>query len=513
MLCQPTRPWLFVRILAAVTVLVTLSALTACGAEQSATPGTATLTVAIQTTPSSLDPAQLNDTEQGYLWSSLYDTLLQTDNTGKLQPNAAESWSYTGGGRTLTMKLRSGMTFSSGAPVNAAAVKSTIERTKATPGQVQGLLSTVTAVQAPDDGTVVFELSRPDAGLLPALAMGAGVIADPATVNQDRTALNPVGSGPYTLDTAQTVTGSVYVLRRRDDHWNAAAYPFRTVNIRVIQDRTATFNALQAGELNAASVEVVHVDRLKAAGFRETVVEANSLASLVLVDRKGEVLPALGDQRVRTAINRAFDRQKIIETLLRGSGKSTVQPFNPKGPGYDPALERTYTYDLEAAKKLMAEAGYANGFAVTMPEVPYAKPFTPTVTQALAAIGITVTWEPIPSQQSTAAFASKKYPMYLNVEAVTSYPRELARFQLDSPRNAFRSEAPELTDLINRYNSEMDEDAAAAIAQRINAFLVANAWDAPLFDLSRHWMTKGGITYLGDGSQAVSNIRMFGLTG
>ncbi|WP_327116843.1 ABC transporter substrate-binding protein [Nocardia sp. NBC_01730] len=512
MLCQPPSSRLLVRMLATVAALVTLSPLVACGTEQSAAPGTTTLTVAIQATPSSLDPAQLDDTEQGYLWSALYDTLLQTDNTGKPQPNAAESWSYSGDARTLTMKLRAGMTFTSGAPVNAAAVEATIERTKATPGQVQGLLSTVSTVQAPDDTTVVLELSRPDAGLLPALAMGAGVIADPATVNQERTALNPVASGPYTLDTAQTVNGSVYVLHRRDDHWNAA-YPFRTVNIRVLQDCTATFNALQAGEVNAGSAEIVHVDRLKALGFRETTVQANSLATLVLVDRKGELLPPLGDLRVRTAINKAFDRQKIIDTLLRGSGKSTVQPFNPKGPGYDPALEKTYTYDVEAANRLMSDAGYPNGFAVTIPEVPYAKPFTPTVTQALAAIGINVTWEPIPSQQSTSAFASKKYPMYLNVEAVTSYPRELSRFQVDSPRNAFRTEDPKLTALVNRYNSEQDPAAAAPIAKQISAFLVANAWDALLFDLSRHWMTKDGIVYLGDGTQAVSNIRLFGLTG
>ncbi|MFI5719487.1 ABC transporter substrate-binding protein [Nocardia sp. NPDC051750] len=508
------RPTLFARILAFATVLITGAALTTGCAGQmgSSSVPEGTLAISVLGAPNSFDPAHLSESEPALIWSAVYDTLLLTDNYGKLQPNAAASWEYTDGAQTLTLRLRPGMRFSSGAPVEATAVKATMDRTKATPGQVQGLLKNVAAVHAPDPLTVVLELARPDAGLLPALASSAGVIADPATVNTERTPLNPVASGPYTLDTEQTVHGSKYVLQRRDDYWNAAALPFPTVEVRVIADRTAALNALQSGELNVGSVEGAYVDRLKASGFAEFRIEANSLAYVALVDRAGEMLPPLGDLRVRRAINLAFDRSRIIETLLRDQGTATSQPFNPDGPAYDAALEKTYSFDVDEAKRLLAEAGYPNGFAVTMPEIYYSKTFVPTVTQSLAAIGIEVTWEPIPPQQTNAVLSSKRYPMYVAVEGVNVFPQELAwRYLVDSPRNPFDSRSPELTALIDRYNRELDETSSAAIARQISAFMVQQAWDAPLFAVPRHWVTKDGVVLLGDGTRIISTVRQFGL--
>ncbi|MGO4431394.1 ABC transporter substrate-binding protein, partial [Streptomyces sp. MCAF7] len=102
------------------------------------------------------------------------------------------------------------------------------------------------------------------------------------------------------------------------------------------------------------------------------------MATLVLGDRSGDVLEPLGDLRVRKAINMAFDRTKMVKRLLRGSGRPTEQIFNPKGPGHDPALDQTYAYDPAAAKRLLAEAGYPNGFSVTMPSLVVSKPFEPT---------------------------------------------------------------------------------------------------------------------------------------
>ncbi|MGW0246170.1 ABC transporter substrate-binding protein [Nocardia goodfellowii] len=513
---SPRRPWR-TRILAALAAGVTVATAAACGLEQpsgaAATARDTTLSLAIQGAPNSFDPANLLEGQQAFLWSALYDTLLYTDNRGMIQPNAAESWSYANGGRTLTLKLRTGMTFSNGAPVDAAAVKNTLDYIRTTAGNQQNWLSAVQEVRTTDAHTVVLALSRADGELLDALSKGAGVIADPATLTQERTKLDPVGSGPYTLDMNQTVSGSTYVLNRRDDYWNAQAYPFRSVRARVIQDRTATVNALQAGELNAGSVEVNHVDRLKAAGFRESVVEASSIVRLVLADRRGEVFPALADLRVRKAINMAFDRPKIVERLIKGAGKPTQQTFNPKGPGYVPALEQTYDFDVDGAKRLMAEAGYPNGFAVTMPELIFIKPFTPTITQALAAIGITATWEPIPPQQNVTALLSKKYPMFLWIDGASAYPRELQRQYPGNIGNPFGATDPTLTALMEQYNTTADSAQGAETAKQISRFLTENAWEAPLFFIGQHWMTSNGIRFLGDGSETYASVRQFGVGG
>ncbi len=509
MLCNSLRSRVRTGLFIALVAVVTLSAVTACGTDQSSGSRDGTLSFAIQGVPNSFDPAQLVEGQAPYVWASIFDTLLYLDDDGKLQPNAAESWEISDDARTVTLHLRAGMTFSSGAPVNAAAVKATMERTKATPGTMQGWLKRVDTIETPGDRTIVLKLSRPDAGLLPALAMGPGVIGDPATMDQDRTALNPVGSGPYTLNTAETVNGTTYVLNRRDDHWNAQAYPFHTIKVRVIADRTAALNALQAGELNAGSVEATHLDRVKASGFTLTPVEGSSLVSLVIADRKGEQVPALADIRVRQAINMAFDRAKIVQQIAHGAGTPTVQTFNPKGPAYDPALEPEYPFDVERAKRLLTDAGYPDGFTVTMPETVYAKTFAPTVTQSLAAIGITVTWESVPLQQAAAAIASQRFPMLLAIDATAPFPRDLQGFAPEHSRNPFHTTEPELTALGERYNRELDPQRANELAKQINAFTVRHAWDAPLFFITQNWVTKGGVEYIATGPRGLNSVRQF----
>ncbi|GGV29398.1 peptide ABC transporter substrate-binding protein [Actinomadura cremea] len=507
---RPTGWRLALTTVAVAAVLTTAS----CGAsaEQSSADAT-TLSLAVQGAPNSFDPAHLVDGTQSYVWSAVYDTLLLVDNKGELKPNAAESWNYSDDGKTLTLKLRRGMTFSSGAPVTSAAVKATLERTMSTPGPNQFRLSAVETVETPDERTVALRLKEPDGALPHSLATAVGVIGDPKTLEAERTALNPVASGPYVLDES-TVNGSEYVLKKRDDYWNAKAYPFETVEVRVIQDRTATVNALQSGELNAASVEVTHVDRLKAAGFDTKFIDAEAVGTLSLADRNGEVLKPLGDERVRRAINMAFDRDKIVQQLLRGAGKPTRQLFNPKGDAYDPALEKAYSHDPAAARKLMAEAGYADGFAVHMPSLFFTKPFEPTITQSLAEIGIRVTWDPTPPQNSVSAIASEKYGMFVMVEGFNDTPSEVKDYLApNGPKNVFDSTDPELDELFDRVNAEQDPAKAAELYKRINAFTVEHAWAAPIFYSGRHWVTDDGVEFLGDGSNTFPTIRAFGVSG
>ncbi|WP_247046298.1 ABC transporter substrate-binding protein [Arthrobacter rhizosphaerae] len=473
----------------------------------------AKLALAVTAAPASLDPAQLQEGQQSYVWGSVFDTLLYVDNDGKLQPNAAESWKFSDDGLSLSLTLREGMTFSNGDTVTAKEVAGTLERTRTTPGQQQGKLAAVASIEAPNNRTVVLKLKQPEPALLTNLALAAGVIGDPDTLNEKTSALDPTASGPYTLDKGATVAGTTYVLNRRDDYWNAKAYPFKTVTVRVIQDRTAVFNALQAGELDAGNVDPAQVKQIEGAGFKTTKVEAQAVANLVLADRAGTLLKPLADERVRKAINMAFDREKMVQQVLRGSGKATVQIFNPKGAAYDAALEGSYKFDPAAAKKLMADAGYADGFDVTMPATVISKSFEPLITQALGDIGIRVTWEPVPPQNAAAAVSSKKYPMVFFLDGLNVTQRELQNNFSDAGfLNPFGSKYPELTELITQVSLERDEAKATELYKKINAFVVENALDAPLFYVGTIWATKDGIEYLGDGSNTLSTIRAFNAT-
>ncbi|MGC7101041.1 ABC transporter substrate-binding protein [Amycolatopsis lurida] len=488
-------------------VVAVLLPISSCGSPGPGSSGAGTLTLGVQAPPNSLDPVQLLEGQQMYIWSSIYDTLLYNDNNAVLQPNAAESWQYSDDARELTLTLRAGMKFSTGTPVTAAAVRTTIERTRTTPGPLQSNLDAVRSIEAPDDRTVVLNLAHPDPNLLGALAQGNGVIADPATLDSPATALDPVGSGPYTLDRQATVNGSKYVLHRRDDYWNAAAYPARTVTIRVIPDRTALFNALLSGEVDAGSVDANQAPATQNAGLTLKRVDGLAVGEFVLADRGGKLAPALSDVRVRRAINMAFDRRKIVDKILGGLGQPTTQIFNPKSPAYLPELNDRYPYDPEGARRLLAEAGYAGGFTLTIPANVMSQMVQPTITQSLADIGITADWKPVPPQDGTQ---TGEYPVYFNIAATVPAPRTVnSKLAAAGSTNPFKHQTPELTALLDKAAATTDPARADEVYRQINTYVVDNAWFAPLFTSSSNWVTRPGVQYLGTGANVLSTIRTF----
>lgn len=467
----------------------------------------ATISLGVQAPPNSLDPAQLHDGTQRYVWSSLYDTLIYTNHDGELEPAAAESWQYSEDARTLTLKLRDDLTFSDGDPVTSAAVKGTLERTKSTPGPQQSNLAAVESVEATDERTVVLHLKHPDPNLLVALSYGSGVIGDPDTLADASTALNPVASGPYVLNQDKTIAGSTYVLDRREDHWNADAYPFKTVTIRAIADRTALFNALLTGELDAGSVDGTQAEQAKGGGLNVKRVDTTAIAELVLADRAGTVTPALADVRVRKAINMALDKDGIVKAILRGNGKTTNQVFNEFSPAYDPELDSAYSYDPEAARKLLTEAGYPDGFKLVMPANLPSLQYQPTISQALGDIGIEVEWEPVPAQSSGQ---NTKWGAYWNIGSTAAATRTAAvYYRSGGSQNPFKYTDPKLDKLFEQLDAETEPGRQGDILKEINDFGVQDAWFAPVFSQATLWATQPGFEYVGTGV-SLYDLRNFG---
>lgn len=508
------RPLLAVAATGAALALL-LSACSPAGGD-SASEGAAptAITIGVTSQPPTFDPAQLDLGESSLIWTGIFDTLLKVDNQGVVQPNAAESFEYSEDGRTLTLTLREGMTFSNGDPVTAADVVATIDRMKATPGVRTPDVSSIDSVEAPDDLTVVVNLNAPDPSLLVNLGTGAGVIADAATLGDEDLALNPIGSGPYVLDTDATVTGSSYVMTKREDHWNAGAYPFQTVTARVLEDAQARLNALQAGEISTTQIAADQVDAIEGAGLTTKVIDASAVGSLLFLDRTGATVPALGDVRVRQAINMAFDRQLYVDQLLLGAGVPTEQFYNPGQPGYVEELNGTYPYDVDGAKALLAEAGYPDGFALTMPSTYFSQATEPALTQSLADIGIMVTWESVPPQEVVSSLSSGKYAMAWFYEGLNS-PSIMTRSDLgaDGLLNPTSYTTPELTALLEKASTlSADPDAQGAVYEDINRYSVENALVAPVYYTSTYYGLAQGIQYLPDAAVPL-DIANYGIDG
>ena len=470
----------------------------------------AKVTLGVTAAPRSLDPAQLDGGTQAYVWGSIYDTLLYLDNDGKLQPNAVREWKYSDDALTLTLKLRDDLKFSNGEAATSTDVKATFERNKTTPGQQTDKFASVASVETPDEQTVVVKFATPDPAFLNNIATDAGVIADDKNLSDPNIATNPIGSGPYTLNTEKSVTGSSFVLERRDDYWNLDAYPFKTITVRVITDATAIVNALKAGEIDTGQVQANAMPQFKGRPeFNHVEVRGSAVSYLNLADRAGTKLKPLADVRVRQAINYAFDRKAMVEKILLGQGVPTNQQFNLNGDIYVESLDDTYGYDPEKARKLLAEAGFPDGFEISMPSTVMSTNFEPTITQALGDIGIKVKWEPVPIQNATAAVAGANYPMYFFSVGTDVAAREVLRQLKGKTQNPFQWTSPELDTLLKEANSEIDPEARNEKYKKLNEYIVKEALFAPLFFNSSNYVTSKNVVFLGNGKKSFPSIRTF----
>lgn len=467
------------------------------------------LAIAAVSAPNSLDTAQLVNGQQMFVWGSIYDTLLTRDTaTGKLVGNAADSWEYNADGTVLRLKLHPGMTFSNGDPANAAAVTATMLRTKDTPGIGQPYFALVTDVKAVDDVTVQVSFSAYDPQFVYNLALGAGAIGDPTTIASPDSATNPIGSGPYTLDVASSVPGTSYILKKRADYWNAAAYPFPTFTVRVLQDPTASLNALQAGEINAGTVQPAVKAQLDTSKYSFGDVKAQSIAYLDILDRGGVKFPALGDVRVRQAINDAIDRDGILKGIYAGNGQTTEQIFPPSSPVWDDSLNSTYGYDVDKGRQLVQEAGYA-GTTFQIPSTFLTTSIEPTLSQAFSDIGLNLDWVAVPPQQAQTALTSGDYGLSFQITGINSDPADA--FFHYSP-NGFGNPTKYTDFTLDGYfasiNSTVDPDAAVPTYRELSKYAVDQAYEAPITFINTTWATADGITVV-SGSGVPNTIRIF----
>ncbi|MGW0655789.1 ABC transporter substrate-binding protein, partial [Streptomyces umbrinus] len=367
----------------------------ACGGGSQAAGSDKTLTLAESVTATPWDLAKASMGPEAQYYQPVYDTLIRLNTKGEPTPNLATSWSYDKTQTTLTLKLRKGIKFTDGTPLDADAVSKNLLHTKSGTASAAGEIQDITGVDVVDAQTVAIRLSHPTAALLPALGQVSGMIVSPKALENPKT---PVGSGPYKLDTAATTAGQTYTYTRNADYWNAKAFPYDKVVIKFLADPTARTNALLSGQLDGATLSLNRVKTVKGRGLNVVTYQPGDVEGLYIWDRAGKKVPALGKLKVRQALNHAFDKDAIIKSAKTGLGTPTTQLFAKNEDGYKAELNDTYAYDPAKARKLLAEAGYPNGFSVTIPDLSANFPQEQAVlNQSLKDIGIKVKLDTLPT--------------------------------------------------------------------------------------------------------------------
>ena len=301
----------------------------------------------------SLDPYQMVAAGTREVLFNVYEGLIKPNADGEFIPAIAESWTISDDGLTYTFPLREGVKFHNGNEVTADDVLYSFETCAATSVQdaMVAALSNVSEVTA-NGNTVTVTLKEASPAFLSYVSSVFIVPADYADQ-----ASSPVGTGPFRF-VSRSVQDNV-VLEKFADYWGEPAY-LDKVTVKIYEDTNAKMTALGAGTLDLA----IHMtaDQISSVDEAEykTVEGTMNLAVGMYLNHAYE---PLSNEQVRQAMNYAVDCQEILDMTSDGHGTLIGTSMYPAfGKYFDPSLAEVYSPDLEKAKELMAEAGYANGF-------------------------------------------------------------------------------------------------------------------------------------------------------
>ncbi|SHL08164.1 peptide/nickel transport system substrate-binding protein [Pseudonocardia thermophila] len=410
--------------------------------ETSAVDTEATLRIGYVGPVPSLDPTQQRlGGEQGATFL-LYDRLMQLGNDFEVKPMLATSWEFAPDGSYLELKLREGITFHDGTPVDATAVKASLERSKTAPGStVAQSLSDIKSVEVIDPTTVrlVLEPGR-GAGLPTILTSNAGEIMSAKAIADGRDlALAPgdAGSGPYLV--SEFKPNEIVVFERAPrPYWDSDAAKIKRIEIRYMPQASVGLNALRSGQLDmvlTTAADVQSVQKLAETGAvnkSEFSLLTPSHALFMHTDH-----PAFSDPQVRAAISQAIDREAICRDLLAGNCDPRIQPYASNHWAYVKELDEQLTFTPEQAQQTLADAGVAG---VRFPLVFTAGSSYESVAQVvqsqLAQAGITVDLMPLPSAEAFTGFREGRYPAYLTTVTASAEPSQLMDTQFLGGYNA-----------------------------------------------------------------------------
>lgn len=341
--------------------VLTLALLIAVAASSTAFAAGSTLVIGIYQDVAQMNPIRTTSAANLRTTTQIVESLFRLDaTTGELVPHLA-----TGSERlddlTLQVTIREGVSFTNGEPVDAEAVKFSIETLAVEPVQVVAL-GAVSHVDIVDDLTVNIVTKEPYPLLALSLALNGHVVPPLyyQEVGPDGFAANPIGSGPFAFE--ERVAGQSITLVRNDDYW-AGPVAYERVEFRPIPEDSSRIAALLAGEIDiATNIPASQYNRIDQSAGVDVASVIGFSAKLALLD--GLADSPLADPRVRQAVNLAIDKETLLEVLYEGHGQlSTCQLGTPAFFGYNPNLT-PYPYDPERARELLAEAGFADGLTI-----------------------------------------------------------------------------------------------------------------------------------------------------
>ncbi|PRD42496.1 ABC transporter substrate-binding protein [Phyllobacterium phragmitis] len=472
------------------------------------TPGlaqAAPLIIGMSTTPTTLDPHEDSSAPNNATSRHIWDSLINLTGVSTNQPELATEWK-TVDPTHWEFKLREGVKFHDGSTFDAEDVVASLLRARDKPSQgFASYTRNIVKVTAKDPMTVIVETSVPDPLLLNSISRIRIISADcaEAPVQDFDNGKCAIGTGAYTFSSFSP--GDRLVLKRNDDYFAGASH-WSDVTLRFLPDDGARLASLLSNEIDI--IEALPADGMARVEGSEDLQVINGQSSRLVylgMDVSNDVSPfikaadgsalsenPLKDERVRRAILMAINRPAIVERVMQKNGTVADQFVAQGYMGHSEAVEPV-SYDPKAAKALLAEAGYPDGFRLTLhgPSGRYVKDseIVQAVGQMLARIGIQTQVEVQPWSMYSEAYPDGKFSLFLGSWGVNTGETTNPTVALVATRNEEKGTGryngggisdPKIDEVLAKASSTLDETERLPLLGKLSELTFNKLWLLPM---------------------------------
>jgi peptide/nickel transport system substrate-binding protein len=481
--------------------------------------GAQTLRFGLAEDPDVLDPTLARTFVGRIVFAALCDKLFDIDEKLDIVPQLAASYQWSADNKSLTLKLRPGVTFHDGEKFDAAAVKYNIERHKNMPGSNRrGELAPVSSIDVIDAATVRLNLAAPFAPLLAQLADRAGMMVSPkaAQAEGDKFGAKPVCSGPFRF--VERVAQDRIVLERYPNYWNKGEIHFDRIVYLPIVDSTVRLANLKSGQLDFIErVGTSDIPALKTdSRFKVSRITEIGYQGITINVGKSDLAqknPLGRDPRVREAFELALDREGIAQVAMDGEadvGNQWVAPTNPFYARNVPVPKR----DVTRAKALLQAVGVTNpAFTLMTPTTSDAQKIAQVVQSMVKEVGFDVKIQSTEFATSLNMADKGDFEAYVLAWSGRADP-DGNIFSFDGCKQPLDYAGyckQEVDDLLNRSRTTLDPAERRKIYEQIAAVVLK---DRPIvYIFHRHWLWAytnklSGLRTIPDGLVRVQGLKM-----
>jgi len=423
---------------------------------------------------------------------NVFDTLVRYDE--KLQPQArlAESWQWNPDNTELTLKLRKGVLYHTGREFTSSDVKFNLERVRdpKVASQFRGNVMQIKETTSPDPGTVVLKFDKPYLAIFDVLTRL--VMLDTATAADLEGAKQVVGTGPFKW--GEYLPGNKLTMIRNDKYWQSGKPYLDRVELQIVDDKQSMVAGVESGQRDIAW-QVVPQDLARLRNTPQIRSEVSALGSQFYylgVTVTGDVVK---NKQVRQALNAAIDRKRITDTLVFGLAEPTALPFPKSSPAYNADLDKSITFDLDKAKKLLQVAGVpagttlrldANGLDALNPKI------AQVIQSDVAKIDLKIDVQTVENSVFQQNLSDAKFPqLYANTMGnsnLTPVSFYLTTFPVRVTGNASKYTSPEYTDIVNKMQVETDPAKLKALYDQANKLMLDESFNMPYCQAPQGWV-------------------------